>query len=343
MMFDISLQSDTTRKTNLLALKLVLFSLFLIFCLISNEASSVETNERVTLVKQLSVQNDYVRLKDIFANLPDHIDEDRVISQSPHPGRRAILDSRFLTKLAKIHGVSWRPDHHTDRSVIHRTSVLIPAQDIEDALFDKLKADFDISENDWNIQIDKNQLNIHLPVNSDTSFRFENFWINRDRNQFSTDILAPDSDAPQIRITLNGRFQEVTSVPVLNSQARTGHIIHESDITFKKFAKRRINNEVILRKEDLIGYTPKKFIASNTPVQSFDIQTPLLITKGSLVTVSLNTKNLQLTTKAKALENGSRGERIRLLNTQSNLTIEGEVTGLNQASVDTTLDIAFKH
>lgn len=342
-MFDTLLHSDTTRKTHLTVLKLVLFSLFLVFCLISNEASSAEPNDKVTLVKQLSIQNDYVRLKDIFSNLPDHIDEERVASQSPRPGRRSILDSRFLTKLAKINGISWRPDHHTDRSVIHRTSILIPAQDIEDALFDKLKADFEISESDWEIQIDKNQLNIHLPVNTDTSFRFENFWVNRDRNQFSTDILAPDTDAPQVRITLNGRFQEIVNVPVLNSQARTGHIINESDITFQKFPKRRVNNEIILHKEDLIGFTPKKFIASNTPVQNFDIQTPLMITKGSLVAVSLNTKNLQLTTKAKALENGSRGERIRLLNTQSNLTIEGEVTGVNQASVDTSLDIAFHH
>ncbi|MNF12653.1 flagellar basal body P-ring biosynthesis protein FlgA [compost metagenome] len=49
--------------------------------------------------------------------------------------------------------------------------------------------------------------------------------------------------------------------------------------------------------------------------------------KGSLVTITLATENLTLSVQGKALQDGGRGDVIRVVNTQSNRILEATVAG----------------
>jgi len=63
------------------------------------------------------------------------------------------------------------------------------------------------------------------------------------------------------------------------------------------------------------------------------LQQPQVVTKGSLVTMVLQQKSMTLTAQGKALEAGSDGQVIRVVNTMSNRTVEAVVIGPNQVSV----------
>jgi len=62
-------------------------------------------------------------------------------------------------------------------------------------------------------------------------------------------------------------------------------------------------------------------------VQSTAVQQPILVPKGSLVTIVLQIPKMTLTAQGKALDNGSDGDTIRITNSQSKKVIEAEVTG----------------
>ena len=55
--------------------------------------------------------------------------------------------------------------------------------------------------------------------------------------------------------------------------------------------------------------------------------------KGDLVIMVLKKGALNLTTKGKALDNGAKGDMVRILNTNSRQTIEAQVTGPQKVTI----------
>ncbi len=54
-----------------------------------------------------------------------------------------------------------------------------------------------------------------------------------------------------------------------------------------------------------------------------------------MVTMTLETGQMQLTAQGRALDNGAAGDVVRIMNTSSNQVIEGVVQGLRTVSVGT--------
>ena len=69
------------------------------------------------------------------------------------------------------------------------------------------------------------------------------------------------------------------------------------------------------------------------PIRASQIRRPLLVPKGSLVTVLLQLKYMRLTIQGRALEEGSRGEVIRIKNSQSKQVVEATVIGPSKVRV----------
>ena len=85
--------------------------------------------------------------------------------------------------------------------------------------------------------------------------------------------------------------------------------------------------------EELLGKTPRRPIRAETPVRLTDLAVAVAVVKGSLVTIALQTANMQLTTQGRALQNGSIGETIRIANTVSNRTLEAVVVSPSEVAV----------
>ena len=80
----------------------------------------------------------------------------------------------------------------------------------------------------------------------------------------------------------------------------------------------------------------KRGLRPGTPLQASFVQRPILVAKGSLVTIYLKVPRMTLTTKGKALENGSDGDTVRIANTRSKTIIQAEVIGMGKVSAQPT-------
>jgi len=110
-------------------------------------------------------------------------------------------------------------------------------------------------------------------------------------------------------------------------------VITERDIKWMKVRQNRLPRGVIVDINELIGKSPKRWLRMGIPVRAANVQPPILVPKGSLVTIYLKVPRMMLTAQGKALENGSDGDVIRINNTQSNRVIEAEVTGVAKVAV----------
>tara|TARA_B100000470_G_scaffold55768_1_gene42078 strand:- start:135 stop:509 length:375 start_codon:yes stop_codon:yes gene_type:complete len=114
---------------------------------------------------------------------------------------------------------------------------------------------------------------------------------------------------------------------------RRGHEIRRNDIEWINVRLSKIPQDIVMDEEDLIGMAAKRTITKNTPIRYAYIRKPILIKRGSLVTINLTTPAMRLTARGKALQEGSIGDTVQVKNMQSKQKIEARVTGVNKVAV----------
>ena len=73
-----------------------------------------------------------------------------------------------------------------------------------------------------------------------------------------------------------------------------------------------------------------------------ELRRPLLVAKGDMVTITLKRPGLELSAKGRAIEDGSKGDTIRVTNSQSKNVIETVALGANLVVVEAPSRLAMK-
>ena len=97
----------------------------------------------------------------------------------------------------------------------------------------------------------------------------------------------------------------------------------------------RINSGTILSAADLVGMTPRRMVLDGKPIVANDVEAPRIVKRGESVTLNFKSGSLELSAMGKALEHGSKGDLVRVVNNSSNRTIEALVTGEREVTVQT--------
>jgi flagella basal body P-ring formation protein FlgA len=292
---------------------------------------------RIILRDSALVDSKIIALGDVFINTGDKANT--ALAYAPMPGKRAVFDARWLYRVAKAYKLNWRPLTKRDSIVVQRASSIISQEEITEQLKQALAGQG--ADPEMEIHFSTRNLSIHVAGGGISDIGFENINFNTRTLQFSAMMHAPagDPSAPRKRVT--GRLHGTTEIPVAARRILKGEIIKKSDLRWFKVRTSRLQNDTISNLADLIGKTPRRGIREGKAIRSSTIQRPVLVKKGSLVTIILRAKKMLLTAQGKALQPGSEGDIIRIANTQSNHTIEAEVIGSGRAAVRQPTIMAF--
>ena len=140
-------------------------------------------------------------------------------------------------------------------------------------------------------------------------------------------------------IKVSGRAQTVEAIPVLKSRIAAGHVISRSDVEWLQVPANRYGAGYVDRFDDLIGQTPRRALAAGMPIRTNDIGKPEAIARNSLVTMMAQGPGITITTTGRAMESGSIGDVVQVMNLQSKRTIQATVTGMNLVQVITAPNI----
>lgn len=169
---------------------------------------------------------------------------------------------------------------------------------------------------------------------STAAFQVEDFSFDTRSGRFYGTVA---STAASIKVS--GRAQVVEAIPVLKNRIAAGHVISRSDVEWLQVPANRYGAGFIDRFDDLIGQTPRRALAAGMPIRAADIGKPEVITKNSLVTMVVQGPGLTITTTGRAMESGSIGDVVQVMNPQSKRTIQATVTGTNLVQVITAPSI----
>ena len=110
-------------------------------------------------------------------------------------------------------------------------------------------------------------------------------------------------------------------VAVALRDIRRGSMINERDFQWVTMNEHELNGDVMVDDVDLEGLMARRTIRSGQVFRNRDLRTPVVVDRGKMVTIILNTPHMRLSAKGKAMEDGGAHDTIKVMNTLSNKTI----------------------
>ncbi|MDV7339066.1 flagellar basal body P-ring formation chaperone FlgA [Terasakiella sp. A23] len=300
----------------------------------------------VSLRENIVVSGSYIRLGDLFTNAPQD-KADTAVAYAPKPGRKASFDARWLFRVARAYGLQWRPLSADLRTMVTRDSITINRDEIQDALMASL-LEHDLPQN-AKIELSNRNLRIHVPSEIMPEVTIEDVTFNRRSMRFAAIVAVGERNmTPNQRVRVTGQIHKMIDVPTLARRMAKGEVIAENDIQWVQLRADRTQRDIITDVHSLIGMSPKRHLRPEKPIRAADIQRPVLVEKGKLVTIFLKKPGLMLTSQGRALQDGADGETIRITNTNTSRTVEAVVVGASMVTVlpiggSNTAQLAFNN
>jgi flagella basal body P-ring formation protein FlgA len=273
----------------------------------------------------VTVNDTVVRLGDLFINAGDKAEI--AVTHAPQPGKKQVYDARTLYRLASAHGIAWRPLNAAEQAVVEREGTVVTVEDIESLIKTALLEKGLDGRSD--VEIANRMLRLYMPTDAMAGPTVEDITYDVRTHRFAAVIVAPSDGRSNQRLRVTGRTLMMAEVPVLTRRVLANERIGKDDIQWVKVASDRLQGDTIVAAEDLVGKAAKQGLRAGVPIRTTEVRRPILVEKGSLVTILVKRPQMLLTAQGRALESGSEGETVKITNTFSNAVIEAEVSGIN--------------
>lgn len=308
------------------------FTLWVLLASIAGSPTPCFANTVVTLHQDAELQRATVRLSDLFVGVPALIDRD--IAQAPPPGQQATYDANVLGKLAGNYRLDWQPENAADHVTLTSAATRILTDDIRAALIRKVK---DVGvRGEIDVQFDSHAPEMVLPSNQSADFNLANFDYDPVSKRFRCEVIAQRNSLP-----ISGHFAVKRHVPVLAHRLEVGTVIASNDIDWIDVPEERLAGNAITEGDQLVGREIRHAVGEGDVIRTNDVSAPRLVTRGTLVTMKIQTPVMVITTQGRSLQDGALGDVIRVINTQSNRTIEGTVTAQGTVTIQTAQHLAM--
>jgi flagella basal body P-ring formation protein FlgA len=290
----------------------------LMFIVLGGRAAFAASLKPISLVRGTSLV-----LGDVFDGLP----ADKaayVLGPAPAPGKDLVLNARTLLRIAVALELPWRPESATDQVILRREATVVGPKIIEEAIAAKLR-EKGVSDT-FTVKFSGVAPQMVLPASALPGVEVGQVDFDPAHDLFRATISAPAGISGVAPIAVAGSIEHMTSVPVVNRALRAGDIISAADIDWAEIPSGLVQADFLLSAEDVIGKTPRRSVAQGKPLRDTELIQPRMVSRGDTVTILYESGPVSLTALGKALEDGARGERIRITNISSNRTITGLVS-----------------
>ncbi len=134
---------------------------------------------------------------------------------------------------------------------------------------------------------------------------------------------------------ISGTYLALMDVPVLTRQLGRNDVIEQGDIAIKSVPTPQLRKETVTDVKQLIGQSPRAVISANRPIRLSEISSPVVIKKGQAVEMTYTSRYMHIKATGIALQDGAKGEMIRVKNDKSEKAVSGRVESAGHVEVNT--------
>ena len=254
-------------------------------------------SEPVALQSSVELGGEHVRLGDLFTGL-DADAAAQTVARAPAPGHSVTLPTAWVARVAAVYGIAWQPGR-TDAPVTLTRRSAADQQALQSELAASLSQAIATRQTE-------------LPARSQST-----------SDQPSASVAAATPRAEPATV----------AVPVLIRRLGRSEVIDTGDLTWMEIPDDHRATQYITAEADLIGLAPARGLSPFRPIRLGEVAPPMEVDRGDMVTMRLTAGGLSITARGRALDAGSRGSVIRVLNVDSAQTIDVVVLGPGTVAV----------
>jgi flagella basal body P-ring formation protein FlgA len=290
-----------------------------------------ETIVAPVLRANVNVSGDLVRIGDLV----DHAGNAAQIAvyRAPDLGTTGSLPTAQLLSVLRAHQVIGVDTKDLKAISVTRLARTLDARDIElqvaralerrNGLGDAANLSLTFDRDVQTLQLDASNTGNLQPV----AVRYE---PRSGRFDVSFEIANDASVPTKLRFT--GTAIETVEAAVLARGVERNEVIKSSDVVIERRPKAEVGNDAAGR-ESAVGMQARRQLRAGQALRVTDLAKPDLVTRDQNVTLIYESSGLYLTIRGKALEGGTEGDVVNVLNLQSKRTVSGVVVGRGQVSV----------
>lgn len=277
------------------------------------------------LQPSVTITGSIIHLGDLFIDAGSNADDP--VAPAPALGTRITYPAAWLGAIAREHHLDWSPASDFTQTTVERASRAIGTDIVVQHLLTAMAPT--VSNAEAEIQLDNSGSRLFVPADASDDVLVDSVNLDQRSGRFSAFIVAPPGapDAQRQRVT--GRLVIEVEVAAPNRAVAINEIIGVGDVEKIKLPRERVAADALTDPAQLIGKSARHLLRADQPLRAGDVQDPLVVHKGDLVTIELRTAAMQLSAQGKALEDGAMNATVRVTNTQSNRTIDTIVAGPN--------------
>jgi flagella basal body P-ring formation protein FlgA len=147
-----------------------------------------------------------------------------------------------------------------------------------------------------------------------------------------TFAIDNEAGSAATRLRFTGIAIETVEAAVLARGVERSEVLKSSDVVVERRPKAEVGNDVASR-DRAVGMQARRPLRAGQALRIADLTKPDLVQRDQAVTLVYESAGLYLTIRGKALEAGTEGDVVNVLNLQSKRTVSGIVIGRGQVSV----------
>lgn len=272
-----------------------------------------------TLRAAVTVTGDVVTLGDLFDGAGDLAD--RPVFRSPDLGVEGALPAAEAVKAARAAGleVDGVP---VDRVVVLRASTTIDPTFLSELLRQEAADRLGLEPDAVEIQFDRAPETMHADALSADPVRVLALDVNHRNGRFLAEIAIDVGESAR-RIQLAGRADEIVEVPYLLRDLERDAVVGPADVELRRVPRRQVVRGAVVDLESVVGMAARRGLRAGSMVALSDVGEPVVVRRGTLVTLIYERPGLTLTARGRALGDAAAGGTVAVLNEQSRRTVHG--------------------
>ena len=280
----------------------------------------------------VTVTSDVVRVGDVIDNAGTF--SQIAIYRAPDLGTTGKLPTAQVISALRAHQVIGVDTRNIKEVTVTRLARNVDAKDIQDAVAHAIEHRGGLGDAaNLSLTFDRDVQDMHLDaINTGAMQPVSVRYDGRSARFDVTFEIGNDVNAAPTRLRFTGSAIETVEAAVLTRNVERADMLKSSDIIVERRPKLEIGGDAAAR-QSALGMQMRHSMRAGQALRVADLTKPDLVQKDQGVTVIYQTAGLYLTTRGKALDSGTEGDVVNVMNLQSKRTVTGIVTGRGQVTI----------
>jgi len=280
----------------------------------------------------ITVSSDVVRIGDVIENAGTA--GQIAIFRAPDLGTTGSLPTAKLISTLRAHQVIGVDTRDIQEVVVTRSSRTLTSKDVEAQIARVLERRNGLGDAaNISVTFDRDLRELQLDAANSGDMRASNMRYDPRNGRFDVTFeIANDVTYASTKLRFTGVAVETVEAAVLTRSVERNEILRASDVVVERRPKIEVGTDVANR-DRAIGMQARKQMRAGQAVKAIDLGKPDLVSRDQSVTLIYEAPGLHLTGRGKAVDSGTDGDVVNVVNLQSKRTVQGVVIGPGQVSV----------